>query len=332
MSDAGTPDLPGAYVRDVVALVARWDVPAEALLRGLPVSAEALADPGTRVAIPVCAEIVRRAHALTGEPALALYLGMQMRLSTHGFLGFAAMTASTVRDAIALAARFAGTRTSALGLALYVEGDTASLVLEDRAPLGDLREFAVLGLFVGIWQLGQAVTGRSLAGVAECDFPAPAYLARVPFAGTMLRFEQPANRLVFAASVLDLPLTSADPVASQLARAQCERELAALVDAGLVGRVRAALAAPAGRMPSVGEVARALHVSARTLKRRLADRGTTYSAIVDDVRRQRALLLLDDRELSVGEIAARLGYTEVSSFSRAFRKWTGLTPAGYRAR
>jgi AraC-like DNA-binding protein len=95
-------------------------------------------------------------------------------------------------------------------------------------------------------------------------------------------------------------------------------------------RIRAAIA----EHPAAGviAIARELHVSPRTLKRKLADHGTSFSAIRDDVRLQRALLLLDDRTLSVGEIATRLGYSELPNFTRAFRKWTGRTPVSYRAR
>jgi AraC-like DNA-binding protein len=332
MLDSPDSGLPGTYVREVVELVARWNVGADALLQGLPVPVDALRDPATRVPIPVCAEIVARALRLTGEPALAFHVGTQMRLSSHGFLGFAAMTAGTVREAIHLAVRFAATRTTALGLALYEEGDTASLVIEERAPLGGLREFAVLSLIVGLWQLGQALTGRSLPGSAECAFPAPAFVARVPLVDELIHFDRPAHRLIFPAALLDAPLTTADPVATQLAREQCERELAAVVEAGLPGRVRALIVARGDGVPSLPEVARALHQSPRTLKRRLAEHGTTFSTILDDVRRQRALLLLDNRALSVGEVAARLGYSEVANFTRAFRKWTGTTPAAYRAR
>jgi AraC-like DNA-binding protein len=325
-------DLPGAYVRDVIELSARWNVPAETLVRDLPVELDALRDPATRVPIPVAGQILERALRLTGEPALALYVGWQMRVSSHGFLGFAAMTAGTVREAIALAVRFSSTRTTVLGLDFYIEGDTASLVIEEHAPLGPLREFAVLSLIVGLFQLGQQLTGKVLEGVAECAFPEPEYIQKVPFAAGMIRFDRPANRLVFAARLLDTPLKTADPVATQLARAQCERELAAIVDAGFPGRVRAAIVARAEGVPALAEVARELHVSTRTLKRKLADRGTTFSAILDDVRRQRALLLLDNRELSIGEIAGKLGYSEVPNFTRAFRKWTGKTPGAYRGR
>lgn len=325
-------DIPGAYVRDVIALCARWHVGAAALTRGLPITVAALDAPATRVPIEVCAEVVARAHRLTGEPALALYAGWQMRLSSHGYLGFAAMTAPTVRAAIDLAVRYAATRTTAVGLVLEEAGADAALVIEERAPLGALREFAVLSLAAGLWQLGRALTGKPLVGTGECAFPAPAFVASVPFAAQMLRFDRPANRLRFARSLLDLPITSADPVALELARGQCERELAAIVDAGLPARVRAAVTARLARGAPLPAVARELRLSTRTLKRKLADRGTTFTAIVDDVRRQRALLLLDDRALGVAEVAAAVGYTELANFTRAFRRWTGTTPGAYRKR
>lgn len=332
MSDETTHVIPVAYVRDIVELSARWSVRPEELLAGLPLRVESLTDPATRVPIPVCAEIVARAERLTAEPALAFHAGTQMRVSVHGFLGFAAMTSGTVREALALATRFASTRTTIIGLSFYVEDGTASIVVEERAELGALREFAVVSLIVGLWRLGESLTGRQLDGSAECSFPAPAYLEELGESLTgRISFGRPANRLLFPAALLDLPLTSADPLATQLARAECERELAAIAGAGLPARVRAVILACPDRVPSIVEVARELHLSTRTLKRRLADRDMTFTAIADDVRSQRAVLLLANRELAIGEIATRLGYTELPNFTRAFRRWTGTTPAAYRA-
>ncbi len=324
--------IPGANVADLLRLASLWKVPADELLRGTGLTEAGLREPATRVSLGTCATIVERAQALTGEPALALHMGMQMRLSSHGFLGFAAGASATLREALALAERFASTRTSAIGLSSYVEGRVVSLVLEERAPLGRMREFVVLTLMVGVWQIAQALTGKRLLGTAECAFPAPPYLARLGAStAEMIRFGQPVNRLVFDVGVLDTPLRSPDPVALALAREQCERELRAMVDAGFVGRVRQAIDAPGG-LRALPEVARALHVSTRTLKRKLAGHGTTFSALVDDLRRQRALLLIDDASLSLAEVGARLGYTEAPNFTRAFRRWTGATPAAYRAR
>jgi AraC-like DNA-binding protein len=319
-----------------VSLCARWGVGEEALLEGTGLSLEALKDPTTRLALPACEALVERARSLTHEPGLAFSMGLQMRLSWHGFLGFAAMTAGNVREALELGERFSLTRTAAFGLATYVEGASASIVLEERLPPGPLREFAVITLLVGIWQIGVAVTGRSLSGVAECSFPEPAYATAIlsrfgaQRAGSML-FGRRVNRLVFDASFLDLPLVNADPVAMQLARAQCDRELGALAEAGsFVGRVRAATTRSGDGFRALDDVARALHVSTRTLKRRLAGQGTSFSAILDGVRQQRALLLLEDRRLGLADIAARLGYSDVTNFTRAFRRWMGESPAAFR--
>lgn len=318
-------DLPGAYIRDFVELTARWKVEPARLLQGLPVTMEALADPATRVPLRVCEAILARGLELTKEPALGVHLGMTMRMSSHGFLGFAAMTASTTREALELAVRFAGTRTNAIALSLNVEGGLASVAIEERTPLPPvLREVLVLALVIGVWQLGMQLTGKPLDGIGECAFPRPKY----PLPQDRLRFDRPVHRLVFPARELDLPLVSADPAAKRLAKDQLERELASLAEAGVIARVRAALAEGT---PTIVELAKQLKMSPRTLKRRLAEHGTTYSALRDDQRRQRALLLLDDRSLSISEIAQRLDYTELPNFTRAFKKWTGVTPAAYRA-
>lgn len=322
-------DLPGANIRDLVELAGRWGATPDQLLGGLPITMAQLADPTTRVPLRVAEAIIARAHTLTDEPALAFHLGTSMRVSSHGFLGFAAMTASNAREALELAVRFAETRTSAVGLAVYVEGDTASIVIEERTALDGLREFIVLALIIGLWRIGSALTGQLLDGIGECGFPEPAYVKRMRLE-SRLRFDRPVHRLVFSARVLDLPLTGADVVATQLARQQCERELAATVEAGLPGRIRGALATRTAA--GLEDIAKLLHVSPRTLKRKLADAGTTFSAIRDEVRLQRALLLLDNRALSIGEIADALGYSELPNFTRAFRKWTQMTPAAYRER
>ncbi len=323
-------DLPGTYIRDLVELAARWKIAPEALLDGLPVTQAALADPSTRIPLKVCEAIIGRAHSMTGEPALAFHVGTQMRVASHGFLGFAAMTAGTAREAIEIATRFASTRTSAIALTLHVAGETASLVIEERTPLGSIREFVVIALLVGIWQLGQALTGSPLDGMAECAFSQPAYTTKLPIS-ERVRFDCPAHRLVFSSKILALPLLNADAVATKIATAQLEKELAGVVDAGLPSRIRAVFSARAD-FPPITEVAKQLHMSTRTLKRKLAEHDTTFSALRDDQRRQRALLLLDNRDLSIGEVAQKLGYSELPNFTRAFKKWTGQTPVAYRDR
>lgn len=333
---APTAELPGAYAFELATCCEPLGVGSEALLAGTGLTLDRLKDPATRLPLPVCADLVERARRLTRDPALALTMGLRMRLSWHGFLGFAAMTASTPREALAIAEQFSTTRTSAIALSTHVEGRLASVVLEERVPLEALREFIVLLLLVGIARVAFEMTGRLVEGSAEFAFREPPYVreATKHLPPGTLRFERPSHRLVFDASVLEWPLKHADPAAMQLARSQCDRELAALVGGeGFVGRVRRQVAVREEQASaSVEAVARALGVSTRTLKRRLAEHGTSFTDVTDGVRRQRALLLLDDRRLSVSEVAHRLHYSDVANFTRAFRRWTGHTPAVFRAR
>ncbi|HEY0250457.1 MAG TPA: AraC family transcriptional regulator ligand-binding domain-containing protein [Kofleriaceae bacterium] len=315
-------ELPGAYLRDLVDLTTTFGV--DDLLAGLPVGD--LDDPATRVPLRVCEAAIQRAIERTHQPALAIHLGLRMRLSSHGFLGFAAMTAETVRDALELAVKFSTIRTSAIRLALVTEGPTTQLVIEERIDLGGLREFVVFALLVGIWQLGTELTGKPPDGFAECAFAAPEFAG--PPILEKIRFDRPAHRLVFETALLDTKLKTRDMVATKLAIEQCERELASTNDGELAAKIRTMLDAnPAIALP---EVATKLRLSARTLKRRLADQHTTFSKLRDDLRKQRALLLVDNRALSIGEVATKLGYTELPNFTRAFRKWTGVTPMAYR--
>lgn len=326
--------VPGAYVHQLLELVQRWDVRAEVLLEGTGVDPLLVRIPATRVPFGAYRVIIRRAIELTGEEGLGFCMGLQMRASTHGFLGFAAMTAGTIREAIQLAVRFASTRSQALALTFDEAGDSAFLGIEERVPLEDTLEFVVSGLMVGLAYIGEGLTGVPMRGSADVTFPEPRAFARfrhlVP---GEVRFAQPVNRMIFPRAALDLRLVMADPVAARLAREQCERELDALGDAGdVAGRVRELLPREEGGYRALEDVAEHLHLSARTLKRQLAAHGTTFSDLLDAARRDRALLLLGGLDNTVESVAAQLGYSDTANFTRAFKRWTGRTPAAFRKR
>ena len=108
------PSIAAAHALHLAELVARWGVSAEQLFEGTGVDAAALSDPRARVGVPVLETLATRAVALTGEPGLGFTLGVRMRISSHGYLGFAAMASPTLGDALDLAVRFAPTRTDAV--------------------------------------------------------------------------------------------------------------------------------------------------------------------------------------------------------------------------
>jgi AraC-like DNA-binding protein len=143
----------------------------------------------------------------------------------------------------------------------------------------------------------------------------------------------PLFEITFEAGVLDRTLPRNDPRLFAYLAQQAERLRASLPqDDTATAQVRREVTAllPVGE-PQQGPVAKRLALSARTMQRRLAAEGTTFAAIVEDVRRERAELLLADATLTASEVAFLLGFSEPAAFFRAFRRWTGETPQRWRA-
>jgi AraC-like DNA-binding protein len=322
--------LPAYQTVQLVDIVKRWGVTQEELFLSSGVSAKETEDPDARIPLSIWAALVERARALTGEPGLGFYLGLQKRASAYGYLGMAATSAATLGEALDLVIRFSHVVTTALDLRLKKESGMASLVIDERADIGSAREVALVSLVVGLWQIANELTGRELPGMADLSLAEPAYFSRFSHLLPNVRFNQPVTQLVFDAALLELPLRKPDRVALLLAREQCERKLRELgFDAALVERVRRLLPKADG-FRSLQELASTLHMSPRTLKRRLSAEGISFSALLDRERREKALLLLRSPELTLEQITERVGYSTVPNFVRAFRRWTGKTPAAFR--
>ncbi len=323
-------NVPAFQVVQLVDVVKLWGVTQQQLLAGSGVSDSELEDPDARISLSSWNTLIERARALTGEPGLGFYLGLQKRASFYGYLGLAATSAATLGEALELAVRFSHVVTTALDLRLKVDAGIGSLIVDERVDRGEVREVALISLLVGLWQIASDLTGRDLQGTADLAIPKPDYFERFAHVLPEVRFDQPVTQLVFDAALLEIPLRKPDRVALLLGREQCERKLQALgFDRGLVERVRRLLPKPEG-FHSLNELAATLHMSPRTLKRRLSAEGESFSELLDRERREKALLLLSSRDLTLEQISERVGYSTVPNFVRAFRRWTGKTPAAFR--
>lgn len=331
MNDAVAHTFPASQALQLIALVKRWGISAEELLLPSGLREEELLRPHGRLPVETLKGLMERARQLTAEPGIGIYLGLQKQASMYGYPGFASMTAATVGQALELACRYTPAITNALSMQLTVEDDVASLIFEQHADMGNVKDVAAFSLLVGLQHMLRQATGVDREPLSvDVTFREPSYLARFAALLPRLRFGQPVMRVRFEASLLALPLLSSDQGALSLLREACERQLAELgFDMPLAERVRRLARGDEG-FRSIDEVAHALRLSTRTLKRRLALSGVTFSALVESERRGQALSLLENTELPLEEIVQRLGYSTAPNFVRAFRRWTGETPAAYR--
>ncbi len=324
--------IPISYARQLVELCTRWHVAPEELTAGTALDRQPAPGSDARLSPLEFNQIIDRALRLTGEPALGYHFGLHLKLSAHGFLGYAVMTSATLGEAIQLVEKYFTTRSGALRFSSFIEGETAVVQIDSAVDVAPPFAFPFESLLVGLCHAGAYIAGESsLEAEVWINYPEPAYYARcASLLPCPIRYNMPLHQLRFPAVLLNRPLLMADATASEMAREQCERELTALSSQPLVTRVRALLSEDLANMPDLDVVAGRCCMSSRTLKRKLAEYSMTYSGLVADIRRDEALVRLAEGRLSVEQIAGQLGYRDPANFTRAFKSWTGETPRQYR--
>lgn len=317
----------------LLEVAAEFGVHPSRVLQGTTVDEASLGIPDTRVAAQDHERMLANALRETGEPGLALHFGSRIPVVALGVLGYALMCCRNLRELTEMLARYH--RLIGGGLAIAIDEDAAELSLRlDQGTFQQMVQPLDCEVFfaAAATSLRQLGLPASAAVRVELSFPEPLHAAQYrDRICDDVRFGAHANRLVIDRNALDLPLQFANPTLLKLYRQQCEDTLeASRRSGGYSAEVRRWLLGNPGRFPSVEEAAGMLHMSPRTLRRRLAEEGTTYQQIVHELRRQLAETWLRDGMLSVAEIAGMLGYADISNFRRAFIGWTGSSPARYR--
>mgnify|MGYP001187713430 CR=1 FL=1 len=329
--DQGIPGVYGLLLLDVVS---RWGYNDASLFEPFGLTSEQLAHPDMRISVEVANELVKRALQLTGEHSLGYHLGTQMRISIHGFLGYAIMTANNTTEALALASRFIQLRMPFLQLYFSTFGEKATIELKCHIDLQPLHNEIIMALAIGIYTMAKALTGEDIPSELDFNFDMPKGFERyIKFfhPDSIIRFNQPHLIASFDKKYLILNLVHADVISSQIAINQCEAELSALGERRRISmRVRDILSHHEQAHLGIEAVAEQLCMSDRTLKRQLATEGTSFSTIVDEVRYRRAISLLSRTDYSLEQIADELGYSDVANFSRAFKRWSGRSPSNWR--
>jgi AraC-like DNA-binding protein len=275
--------------------------------------------------------------AVPDSDTAGLEAGLNYHLTTYGIWGFAMISASTFRESIDVGLRYLDLTFTFAPIRAEEQGSNLTLILEEEPSLpAGVARFVVQRDAAAIQTLQRETLGwpANPRAVAFRHTGEPGLVDRYRSVfGVTPEFDAPRNLVILDADILDTPL----PQANEHTAAMTQQMCADLVDArrsrsGLAGRVRDIVVAQLRPPPSLPDVAAVLHMSPRTLRRHLANEGTTLRQLIDEVRSALAAELVTGGRLTVAEIARRLGYVEVSSFSQAFRRWYGVSPRAFRDR
>ena len=298
----------------------------EQCLRGTGLSERLLADPVVEISAAQELDLARNLVRALG-PDIGLEAGARCTIEMFGMFGFACMSAPNLRETIELALRYQDLGFTLAEARLAVEGDLSFITVDTSRLPAETRRFAADHCVATAAAALCDITDRIEVAAIDFTYEEPDDLKRYrEIFGRTPRFGQPTTRIGFPNRTLDRPRELVD----EEAMLACERECAELLArrtalVGTSGLVRDRLMRASGPIPSMATVASDLYMSARTLRRRLELEGTSFREINDEVRQQRAEVLLAEG-LSVGEVSDRLGYATSSAFVHAYKRWHGVTP------
>ena len=305
------------------------------LLAAVGVDPAALEDPDARIPVSAGSGFLSHAASATGDDCIGLHLAEHADLRTADAHFYAMASSATLREAFARLSRYQRLihETSRIELSAAAGGMTVRHAL----PGGFAAPRQTAEFLLAAWvRAGRLVTATDWRP-EDVRF-AHAEPARVAehrrFFQAPIRFSAAENALSLSETTLALPCVRADPALASLMDRYAGEHMAAdgSADQRVSDRLRQILLAELrDGEPGAGRAASRLKMSLRTLNRRLAAEGTSYRAVLDQVRAEAATRHLADGRLAIGEVAFLLGFSELSAFSRAFRRWTGRTPAEFRA-
>lgn len=305
------------------------------LLAAAGVTRATLADPDARIPGPTVLAIWQGLRERTGDPALQLVAPTTLPFGAYRVIDYLVAASATVGEGVGRFAGFFGLIADAVSLRVHRDRSEhlLSLAMADGSPVPPVYVDYVFAALVN--RIRMRIRPDLAVRRVELRQPEPPVSA--PYGevfGAPVCFGAADDRLCFSDEEWRAPTVSADAALARLLEEHARILAQRLPPAGssFKAEVQKAIAAVPPEGGSAADIARALHVSVRTLQRKLIKAGTTFRDVSNAVRGQLAVGYLADPKVSIAEVAFMLGFSDQSSFHRAFRRWTGESPGRWRRR
>jgi len=321
-------------VEKIVNAAAAHGTIAETLYRAVNLDPSVLHDPDNRIPFAQLVALYEKAAELTGDADFGLHLGQNITPTAFDVVGYCALNSSTLGAAFMRVARYHSIWTDGALFTLETANNTSAIVysyvdtsMHEHRQDAEMTLATVTTLCRNIASPDFAPTTVEFQHDAPADTSEHEKLFRCP-----IEFRAPSNKLSFPTGFLSLPIAKADASLCALLDRHAEELLAKFPPRdSLVDQVRSIITGELrGGDPSLERVADQLNLTPRTLQRKLQELGASHHEVLEQMRRQLAIQYLRERDMAICEVAYLLGFSESSSFHRAFKRWTGLTPKEFR--
>jgi AraC-like DNA-binding protein len=325
-------------VSALVEVLSEQGIAPEASLSGTGLAPEDLTQPRTLTSIRQYMTACHNALQLSKDPETPFRVGSRIPLSAYGMYGFALVCSPTIREYFQVAVKYHHLATPLLSMSWRDEKDSVAWVLAKNPAVAYPDSLTRFLLEQHLTQLTTHLKtvlepGRCRPLRASLPYATPRHLHLYKrYFGCELRFGQPVCELFYPKSILSEKPHMAHRLTSKLMWDTCDRILGEVkTSTGVAGEVYQIIASTPGHSPTMEMVAARLATTVRTLHRKLQVEGSSFTQILDDVRCNLAKEYLRTTKLTTEDISELVGFSEAANFRHAFRRWTGKTPAAFRA-
>jgi AraC-like DNA-binding protein len=321
----------------VFDMLASHGIPADAILRDVSIPLEDVHSPQARISLTQLITVCRNALRLSTDRHLPYRVGASIHISTYGMYGYALLCCPDFRKAMDFAMRYHALAAPLATIDFREDEVYARWTIEPNLHVlcdSALYRF-VTEMQIGIHiSLMRDIMGPSFAPIeiklaypqaAEFDLP-------LDHVGCPVRFEQPANQIIFKAQWLDRSADLGNKTTYPTIVALCDDLLGDLkLRVGVAGKIRAVLLRDIANPPTFDAIAKLVGANERSLRRQLRQQGFSFRGLRDELRTQIALKYLRNTTLANEDIALALGFSDAANFRRAFHRWTKKAPSDIRS-
>lgn len=321
------------WVQGILKAACDRGIDSDAILKEaeLPVALlDASAD--QRISLDDTVRLWRAVEQLTDDPCFGLHMGEQLRPGHLHVVSYTLMSSATLAEVLAKVIKYQSLISEGGEVELKDSPEGCWIVYNPKASTLSFSRHQIEAVLVAILLISRWLVARELVPLKVAfKHPRPDDIREHQrlFACDLV-FEADWNGLLVPKALFDEPLPQADPGMSELHERIADERLGQLKARSLSEVVANLITSHLPELPSREEVANQLNMSVRSMQRKLKEDGSNFQQITDDVRHKAALVMLQDLDLSLLRVAEQLGFSELSTFYRAFKRWQGLTPGDYR--